>query len=126
MSATDTTLAPMTLRWEEVVIDSRDFSALGHWWADALGWDIVDESDQEIELRDPSGSGPTLLFADVPERKTVKNRLHLDFVPDDQGGEVDRLLAMGATRVDIGQGETSWVVMADPEGNEFCVLSARD
>lgn len=115
----------MTLRWEEVVIDCRDFSALGHWWADALGWDIIDESDEEIELRDPNGSGPTLYFGNVPESKTVKNRLHLDFVPDDQDAEVARLIAMGARRVDIGQGEASWVVLADPEGNEFCVLSAR-
>jgi hypothetical protein len=61
----------------------------------------------------------------VPESKTVKNRLHLDFRPDDQELEVDRLLALGATRVDIGQGERSWVVLADPEGNEFCVLGER-
>jgi hypothetical protein len=55
----------------------------------------------------------------------VKNRLHLDFVPDDQNAEVERLLAMGASRADVGQGDESWVVLADPEGNEFCVLSAR-
>jgi hypothetical protein len=61
----------------------------------------------------------------VPESKTVKNRLHVDFRPDDQELEVDRLLALGATRVDIGQGERSWVVLADPEGNEFCVLGER-
>ena len=61
----------------------------------------------------------------VPESKTVKNRLHVDFRPDDQELEVDRLLALGATRVDIAQGERSWVVLADPEGNEFCVLGER-
>jgi hypothetical protein len=66
-----------------------------------------------------------LIFGPVPERKMIKNRLHLDFRPDDQTAEVDRLLALGARRVDIGQGEQPWVVLADPEGNEFCVLGAR-
>jgi hypothetical protein len=61
----------------------------------------------------------------VPESKTVKNRLHLDFRPDDQDLEVDRLLELGASKVDVGQGEQSWVVLADPEGNEFCVLGER-
>ena len=115
----------MTLKWEQVVVDCEDFLAQGHWWADALGWQIVDEDDEGIEIRNPDGSNPTLLFLAVPEGKTVKNRLHLDFVPDDQAAEVERLIAMGATRVDVGQDEVSWVVLADPEGNEFCVLSAR-
>jgi hypothetical protein len=66
-----------------------------------------------------------LLFVPVEEPKTVKNRLHLDFRPDDQQAEVERLLGLGATRADVGQGEQSWVVLADPEGNEFCVLAAR-
>jgi hypothetical protein len=61
----------------------------------------------------------------VPEAKTHKNRLHPDFRPDDRDAEVERLLALGARRVDIGQGEQSWVVLADPEGNEFCILSSR-
>jgi len=61
----------------------------------------------------------------VPEGKTHKNRLHLDFRPDDRDAEVDRLLGLGAVRADIGQGEQSWVVLADPEGNEFCVLASR-
>ncbi|HXD60676.1 MAG TPA: VOC family protein [Lacisediminihabitans sp.] len=116
----------MTLKWEEVVIDCQDFSALGHWWADALGWDIIDESDDGLELRNPDRSGPTLYFGNVPEPKTVKNRLHLDFVPDDQQVEVDRLISLGARRVDIGQSDDEpWVVLADPEGNEFCILAAR-
>jgi hypothetical protein len=71
------------------------------------------------------GDGPHLFFLKVPDTKTVKNRLHLDLVPDDQQAEVSQLLSLGASHADIGQGETSWVVMADPEGNEFCVLSAR-
>ena len=115
----------MTLKWEQVVVDCRDFRTLGHWWADALCWTIEDEDDEGIELRNPDGSNPTLLFLNVPEPKTVKNRLHLDFVPDNQDAEVERLLALGATRADVGQGEQTWVVLADPEGNEFCILSAR-
>ena len=115
----------MTLSWEELVVDCADVRAQGRWWAQALGWDIVEENDDGMEIRNPDGSKPTLMFLTVPEGKVVKNRLHLDFVPDDQAAEVERLLALGATRADIGQGEQSWVVLADPEGNEFCVLSAR-
>ena len=115
----------MTLSWEQVVVDCEDFRAQGHWWADALGWQIIDEDDESIEMRKPDASGPTLLFLTVPEGKSTKNRLHLDFVPDDQDAEVDRLVAMGASRIDIGQQKQSWVVLADPEGNEFCVLAAR-
>jgi hypothetical protein len=78
-------------------------------------------------LEPPAGSpedgvSPDLLFVAVPEAKTIKNRLHLDLRPDDQDAEVQRLLGLGATRADIGQGEQSWIVLADPEGNEFCVL----
>jgi len=115
----------MALTWEEVVIDCRDFVSLGHWWAEALGWEIIDESDDGIELRSPDAANPTLYFGNVPEQKTIKNRLHLDFVPDGQAAEVERLIGLGASRVDLGQGEQPWVVLADPEGNEFCVLSAR-
>ena len=115
----------MTLKWEETVIDSAEPRAQGQWWATALGWDVALDNEDEFEIRNPDGSGPSILFLAVPEGKTVKNRLHLDFVPDDQAAEVERLLALGATRADIGQGEQTWVVMADPEGNEFCVLSAR-
>jgi hypothetical protein len=115
----------MSLQWEELVIDSRDFAQLGRWWSEALGWPILEENEYELEIRNPSGAHPTLLFLNVPERKSAKNRLHLDLVPDDQDAEVERLVGLGATRADIGQGETAWVVMADPEGNEFCVLGQR-
>ncbi|AFP41429.1 Glyoxalase/bleomycin resistance protein/dioxygenase [Mycolicibacterium smegmatis MC2 155] len=76
-------------------------------------------------LTPPPGQGPVWLFLAVPDGKTVKNRLHVDFTPDDQQAEVDRLISLGARHVDIGQGEQSWVVLADPEGNEFCVLAAE-
>ena len=69
-----------------------------------------------------TGTGTPLLFCKVPEGKTVKNRLHLDLRPEDQAAEVERLIGLGARKVDIGQGSQTWVVLADPEGNEFCVL----
>ncbi|RUQ96941.1 VOC family protein [Labedella endophytica] len=114
----------MSLRWEQVVVDCRDQLALSRWWVDVLGWEIVGSDEGDTELRNPEG-GATLLFLNVPEEKTIKNRLHLDFVPDDQDAEVARVLALGATRVDVGQADETWVVLADPEGNEFCILSAR-
>lgn len=115
----------MSLFWEEVVVDCRDPKGLGRWWQEALGWIVVGESDDELELAAAEDAHPTLLFGAVPEGKSVKNRLHLDFVPDDQAAEVERLLGLGATRADVGQQDVPWVVLADPEGNEFCVLSAR-
>lgn len=115
----------MALEWEQVVVDSADPVALSGWWADALGWVVVAESPEECEIRPAADRLPGLLFGPVPEGKTVKNRLHLDFRPDDQEAEVARLLALGARRADVGQGAEPWVVLADPEGNEFCVLGAR-
>ena len=115
----------MALEWEQVNVDATDPEALGRWWLDALGWVIVNDDPEEFEIREAPDRLPGLLFARVPEPKTVKNRLHLDFRPDDRDAEVERLLALGATRADVGQGDQSWVVLADPEGNEFCVLSSR-
>ncbi|MFD4556340.1 VOC family protein [Streptomyces sp. NPDC058469] len=115
----------MTLEWEQVVVDSADPVALGHWWAEALGWVVVGEAPDEFEIRPEPERLPGLLFVPVPEGKTVKNRLHLDFRPDDQEAEVIRLLALGARTADVGQGEQSWVTLMDPEGNEFCVLRSR-
>jgi hypothetical protein len=115
----------MNLVWEQTVIDANDPVALGRWWAEALGWVVVDEDPDEFEIRPGPDQLPGLLFAKVPEPKTVKNRLHLDFRGDDRDGDVERFLGLGATRADVGQGDQSWVVLADPEGNEFCVLSSR-
>ncbi|MER6558876.1 VOC family protein [Streptomyces sp. NPDC001027] len=115
----------MTLEWEQVIVDAADPVALGRWWAAALGWVVVDESPDEYEIRPERDRLPGLLFGRTPDAKTVKNRLHLDFRPDDRDAEVARLLALGARHADIGQGEQPWVVLADPEGNEFCVLAAR-
>jgi hypothetical protein len=115
----------MALQWEQVIVDAADPVALGRWWAEALGWVCVDEADDEYEIRPAPDRLPGLLFGHAPEPKTVKNRLHLDFRPQDQAAEVARLLALGARHADIGQGEQPWVVLADPEGNEFCVLGER-
>lgn len=115
----------MPLEWEQVNVDAAQPAALARWWAEALGWVVTFEAEDEVEIRPAADRVPGLLFVPVPEAKTVKNRLHLDFRPDDQAAEVERLLGLGATRADVGQGEQPWVVLADPEGNEFCVLGAR-
>ncbi|MFJ7071955.1 VOC family protein [Streptomyces sp. NPDC098781] len=116
----------MALEWEQVIVDAADPVALGRWWAEALGWVLVDESAEEYEIRPAKERLPGLLFVRVPEGKVVKNRLHLDFRPDDQQAEVTRLLAHGARHADIGQtGQEPWVTLEDPEGNEFCVLGPR-
>ena len=114
----------MSLEWEQALVDAHDPVALGRWWAHALGWVVVNDDPDEFEIRSTPDRLPGLLFQQGAEPKVVKNRLHLDFRPDDRDAEVARLLALGATHVDIGQGEPSWVVLADPEGNEFCVLSS--
>jgi catechol 2,3-dioxygenase-like lactoylglutathione lyase family enzyme len=119
----------VALRWQSVVVDCADPAALARWWAEVLGWRLTDEDDDEHVLEPPAGSPehgvcPDLLFLRIPEPKAVKNRLHLDLRPDDQAAELQRLLALGARRVDIGQGEPTWVVLADPEGNELCLLRA--
>ena len=115
----------MSLEWEQVIIDARDPVALGNWWRAALDWVVVNDDPDEFEIRPAADRLPGLLFALVPEPKQVKNRLHLDFRPDDRDTEVERLLGLGAARADVGQGEQSWIVLVDPEGNEFCVLSSR-
>ena len=86
---------------------------------------MVNDDPEEFEIRPAPDRLPGLLFARVPEPKTLKNRLHLDFRPVDQAAEVSRLLALGARHADVGQGDETWVVLMDPEGNEFCVLSGR-
>jgi hypothetical protein len=116
----------MALEWEQVIVDAADPGALGRWWAAALEWVVVNDDPEEFEIRPAPERVPGLLFVRVPEPKSVKNRLHLDFRPDDRDAAVDRLVGLGATRADISQGEQSWVVLRDPEGNEFCVLAQAD
>ena len=115
----------MAVRLENVCIDCQDPQALGRWWADLLGWGLSVEADDEVVVEPPESTpGPELIFCKVPEPKTVKDRLHLDLRPDDQAAEVARAETLGARRVDVGQGDQTWVVLADPEGNEFCILRA--
>ncbi|MHB1906636.1 MAG: VOC family protein [Acidimicrobiales bacterium] len=120
----------MGLRVQSVSFDCADPAALARFWSEALGWRVTYEQDEEVVLEPPAGSPedgvvPDILFLPVPEGKVVKNRVHLDLRPADQALEVARLEALGARRVDVGQDDTvTWVVMADPEGNEYCVLRA--
>jgi hypothetical protein len=131
----------MALRWYGVVIDCRDVKKQARWWAEALDWKLVFESDEECGVDPPwadedagdapwDRTGPGLVFVPVPEGKAVKNRLHIDLAPhtsQDRAAEIARLEKLGAKRVDVGQAaDVTWTVMADPEGNEFCVLSSRD
>ena len=117
----------MSLRIQCITVDAADPDRIAAFWAQALGWRRTYDDDHEIAIEAPEGSpeegvSPDLLFVKIPELKAAKNRLHLDMRPADQAAEVARLESLGARRVDIGQGEQSWVVLADPEGNEFCVL----
>ncbi len=131
----------MALRWYTIVVDCRDVAAQAAWWRETLGWRAVYESEDEVvivpaHVTDEFSAAipweqtpPGLVFVPVPEGKQLKNRLHIDLAPhtsDDRDAEIVRLLDRGATRVDVGQSDgATWDVLADPEGNEFCVLSAR-
>ena len=122
----------MGLRIETVTIDSVDPVELATFWCAALDWEQRIDEDGDIWI-EPGEDHPEfdrvkpLLIVRVNELKAGKNRLHLDLVPDDQEREVERLESLGASRPDIGQtGNESWVVLADPEGNEFCVLEEPD
>ena len=121
----------MSARFSEIVVDCVEPVALARWWAETLGWEAVDGSEPgERMLRAPDDDGtiPALLFLPVAETKDGKNRIHLDLASEsleEQAAIVGGLVARGATRVDIGQTGVPWVVLADPEGNEFCVLEPR-
>jgi len=113
----------------EIAIDAKDPKLVAHFWGDVLGWPVIED---ESGLCWTSATGnytarPLIVFVSVPEQKTVKNRVHLDVSPSgvDQADELERLLALGARKVDIGQGDVGWIVLADPEGNEFCLLGRR-
>ena len=128
----------MTLTIDWLTIDTPDPEKLAKFWCAALDYEVLYDSADDHELDAPpaweadedgevliGGRGrPRILLLEVHDPKVVKNRLHLDLRPDDLHAEVDRLLSLGATKVDIGQGDVSWVVLADPDGNEFCVLRA--
>ena len=119
------------LRIQCLTIDCADPQALAPFWRDALNWVITYEDENEVVVEPPVNDGsipyPDLLFIRVPDSKVTKNRLHLDLRPDNQATEVARLESLGARQVEIGQSNyagTTWIVMEDPAGNEFCVLRA--
>ncbi len=114
----------------EIVVDCRDPKRVASFWAEVLGWPLAEDPRGYVWLSstgEPWAPPPLLVFVPVPEPKRVKNRVHLDVNPSgcEQAEELQRLLALGATRVDVGQGDVPWVVLADPEGNEFCLLARR-
>jgi hypothetical protein len=116
----------MTSRIAAVAIDAVQPRLVADFWCRVLGWQVVQEHDGGLTIAESQGSWPTIDVFAVPERKTVKNRLHLDLraAGTSTAEELERLLALGARRVAVGQGgEVSWVVLADPEGNEFCLLA---
>jgi predicted enzyme related to lactoylglutathione lyase len=119
----------MGAKLTEVVIDCAEPRRVADFWAAVLGYEVVDTGQLgEVEIAAPGGSYPTLVFVPVPEAKTVKDRIHLDVnaTGNDQATELVRLLALGARRVDVGQSaDVTWIVLADPEGNEFCLLSRQ-
>ncbi|MPZ83444.1 MAG: VOC family protein [Actinophytocola sp.] len=120
----------MSTRLVNVVVDAADPPALAQFWCDLLGWRVSLAEPDEVDVQAPPDDGWRfdLVFVPVPEPKTVQNRLHLDLAsasPDQQMAVVDRALALGAERIDIGQRNVPWFVLADPEGNEFCVLEPR-
>ena len=132
----------MALRWYTLVVDCLDPRKQAAWWAQALDWMVIHESDKECVIvpswaddavvRDMPWErvGPGMVFVPAPEGKSGKNRLHLDLAPhvsQDRDAEIERLERLGARRVEVGQpADAAWAVLADPEGNEFCVLSSRD
>ncbi|MFZ3415420.1 VOC family protein [Arthrobacter sp. 3Tela_A] len=120
----------MSSRFASLALDALDVDAQTRFWTQALGYRVAEEFDGGISLAPANGvPGPPIDIIPVPDKKTAKLRLHMDLVPHGctQEEEVERLLALGAVRADVGQGSNvDWVVLADPEGNEFCILSARD
>jgi hypothetical protein len=132
----------MALRWYTLVVDCLHVRDQAAWWAQALDWTVIHESDKEcvivpswaddtvIEQTPWERVGPGIVFVPVSQGKSLKNRLHIDLAPhvsQDRGAEIARLEGLGATRLDVGQpSDASWTVLADPEGNEFCVLSSRE
>ena len=121
----------MTTRLDCVVIEAVDPVALAGFWSDVTGWPIAMEEPDEVAVEPPTpgAEGISLVFVQVTEPKVAKNRIHLDLWSDSAGEQsktVRRLRELGATPVDIGQGDVPWTVLADFEGNELCVLDPRE
>ena len=122
----------MACRMTELVLDSRDPERLASFWCDVLGWVVTDRSEREVEIGPPQRAGydgPTMVLYRSTGAKAQKLRLHIDLRPADRDhqAELERLLDVGAVPADIGQGDdVRWAVLADPEGNEFCLLHPVD
>ena len=119
----------MPVRLHHIVIDTHDLPRLAQFWTQALGWKVLSEREHEIIIGTDENAPVGICFMPVTDRKTVKNRVHLDITTaaEDRDQEIERLLALGARRADIGQtGTESWTVLADPEGNEFCVVRPKE
>ena len=119
-------LPAMTSRFASLAIDARDPRTLADFWCAVLGYRVREQDETGVSIGPDDAPGPPIDLLRVPEAKAVKNRLHLDLRADGTGtsDELARLLALGARRVDVGQGpDVSWTVLADPEGNEFCLLT---
>ena len=118
------TLAGVTVSLHHIVIDAHDLSAQARFWTQVLDWKILSEREREVVIGADETASVGICFMPVADRKTAKNRLHLDLraVGTDQATELQRLLGLGAQQIDIGQGDVTWFVLADPEGNEFCLL----
>jgi catechol 2,3-dioxygenase-like lactoylglutathione lyase family enzyme len=118
-------------RITELVLDCRDPERLAAFWCEVLGWKVLDQEPGAVEIGPEGGDGgpqPVIVFSETDEPKRDKLRLHFDVnaTDRDQAEELERLLALGARPADVGQtGEESWHVLADPEGNEFCLLRRR-
>jgi Glyoxalase-like domain len=139
-SGAPVTYSSVSLRWDAAVVDCHDAVALSRWWAEVLGWQIAHENDDEVVVLPPhlvdttrqiapAERGPGLLFQPVPKECQVRNRLYLTLAPskgDSQQAEIRRLEAMGAKVIAVGEGSVDWVIMEDPEGNGFSVLSPRN
>jgi predicted enzyme related to lactoylglutathione lyase len=118
----------MAVSLHHIVIDAHDLPALARFWAQVLDWKILSEREREIVIGVDVTASVGICFMPATNKKTVKNRVHLDLTPgpDEQDAEIERILALGAKRAAIGQtGAESWTVLADPEGNEFCVLRPK-
>ncbi|MHB8311829.1 MAG: VOC family protein [Candidatus Dormibacteria bacterium] len=118
----------MSSRLYTIVIDAADPAALARFWAQVLDFRILFEDATQVVVARDDDTYPGIIFVPVPEATMVKNRVHIDLNPEDQEAEVARLVALGARdrKSDIGQGpDVTWTVLADPEGNEFCVLRPR-
>ena len=119
----------MSLQINTLTIDARDPARLAAFWVQALDWKVIHQDERQALIapaldRAEAPGGIAVLFQQNADTKVSKNRWHFDLVPDDQAAEVARLETLGAVRIDIGQGEPGWIVMADPEGNELCVLKS--